>query len=105
MSCDYGRDKMRLASTSSVHFAHPGVQPIVLLVAIRSAGVCLDSIFTSTAEFSKTSQAAAQRKEVEPELENGYGMIFDGRSEPQCGNKDGDQDSDEAGRTFCRQCS
>ena len=39
VSCDDGRDKMRLAGASLVHFAHPRVHPIVVLAAIAAVGI------------------------------------------------------------------
>jgi hypothetical protein len=41
MSCDKGGNKMRLARTGLVHCAHPGVHPIVMVLATAAGWIAL----------------------------------------------------------------
>jgi len=102
VSCDDGRDKMRLAGASLVHFAHPRVHPIVLLAAIAAVGIVqIRTILIKCGGLVSTRpQAGRTTKEMEPNWRMGMHR-FRLKSEPAVWQQNGDQDSDRAERTFC----
>src|SRR5258708_23422235 len=102
VSCDDGRDKMRLAGASLVHFAHPRVHPIVLLAAIAAVGIVqIRTILIKCGGLVSTRpQAGRTTQEMQPNSRTGMDRLRLS-SAPAVWQQNGDQDSDRAERTFC----